>query len=89
MADVLMNSDVLELPHGTLAATRMSKDEVRLELAVMFYSSGRLSFGKARQLAGVDHLQFRHELAARGVAVQLEPHDIDSDLASIEAALQA
>ena len=45
--------------------------------------------GKARQLAGVDHLQFRHELAARGVTVHLEPDDIDSDLSAIEAALPA
>jgi hypothetical protein len=36
MAEAQMNSDFLELPHGTLAATRMSKDEVRLKLAVMF-----------------------------------------------------
>lgn len=87
VATETMSSEVLELPHGTLAATRLSKDEIRLELAVLFYSTGRLSFGRARELAGVSHSQFRHVLAARSVSLNLEPRDVDSDLASIQAAL--
>ena len=78
-----MATDILELPPGTLRAARMSVEELKLELALYLYEGGRLSEGKAREMTGLSHRQFRQHLAARGVGPKLTPEDVDRDLATL------
>jgi len=87
MASSRSTAEVLEIPPGTLGAARMTKAEVKLELAILLYSQGRLSFGKARELAGMNHWPFRHTLAARGVSPHYEPEDVDKDRAALDLVL--
>jgi predicted HTH domain antitoxin len=50
----IMSSTVtFEIPKEVLHATRMSEDELRRELALHLFDEGKLSFGKARELAGM------------------------------------
>ena len=76
-------ADLLELPVGTLSATRLTREEVKVELAVLFYAQGRLSLGKAGLLAGMSRWQFQHLLAARGVTIHLDAEDVDKDMATL------
>lgn len=54
-------ADALALPEGR------KKEELQRELAVTLYREEMLSFGKARELAGMSKQAFGHLLGERGV----------------------
>ena len=72
----------IEIPAEILRAARMTEAELRLELAIALYQQCKLSFGKARELAGLDVWTFQQLLASREIA----PH---YDIAGYEADLEA
>ena len=55
----------LELPQDILDATRLTPQELKVELALTLYAQNRLALGKARELAGLSLWEFRQLLAAR------------------------
>ena len=61
----------------------MKLDELRTELAVYLFQQGRLSLGKARQVAGMTLWQFRQLLGSRGVSVHYDVEDYQQDLATL------
>jgi predicted HTH domain antitoxin len=71
----------IEIPQHLVQATRLTIPELRRELAITLFQQGRLSFGKARELAGMDFWAFQQLLGSRGIP----PH---YDLAEYEADLQ-
>ena len=79
MADV----NPLEIPEEVLDSARMTTRELRTEIAILLYSQGRLSFGKARELAGMPHWEFRQLLGSRQVATHYAPVDLDHDLEAL------
>ena len=66
----------LNIPQDILESTRLTVPELKIEMAVYLYASGRLSIGKARELADMSLWQFRQLLASR----QIPPHFDGSDL---------
>jgi predicted HTH domain antitoxin len=54
-----------------------------VELAVYLYSQGRLSVGKARQLAGMSLWEFRQLLASRRIAPHYDETDLDQDITTL------
>ena len=46
-------SNTLEVPQDILDSARLTITELKVEMAVYLYSQGRLSMGKARELAGM------------------------------------
>ena len=44
---------VLEVPQDVLDSARLTPTELKVEMAVHLYAQGRLSIGKARELAGM------------------------------------
>lgn len=69
-------------------AVRLPPEEVpaRLEreLAVRLYEKGLLTFGQARQLAGMARWDFRHLLANEGIARRYGISELEEDLATLE-----
>ena len=63
------------------ANVNMSELDLRLELAVALYVSNTISFGKARELAGLDWVRFRKVLADREIPVHYNADDLKADLA--------
>ncbi len=56
-------------------------DELRMAAAVKLFELGRLSSGRAAELAGVSRIRFLHELARYGVAVfAMDEHDLLQDI---------
>jgi len=80
-----MDSVSIEVPRDVLDSARMTVADAKLELAVALYAQRRLSAGKARELAGMSLVQFRHVLAARRLPVHLDPADIDDDVATLKS----
>ncbi len=75
----------LTLPRDVLESARLSVQEAKQELAVSLYAQGRLSVGKARELAGMSLWAFRQLLAARGVSPHFGVMDLEEDLETLRA----
>ncbi|WP_207591134.1 UPF0175 family protein [Halomontanus rarus] len=75
----------IEISDEVYDALRLPEDEregvMREELAVSLYARGALSFGKARELAGLSTRDFGDLLGERGVERHYTDEELDEDLA--------
>jgi predicted HTH domain antitoxin len=79
-----MSSTVcLEIPREVLHSTRMTLDELRRELALYLFQQGKLSFGKARELAELSAWEFQQLLGSRGIAIHYDVADYEEDLTTL------
>jgi len=76
---------LLEIPQDVMDSARLTVTELKLELAISLYTQGRLSIGKARELAGVSLWEFRQSLAARRIAPHYDVADLHEDAATLRA----
>ena len=75
-----MSSTVsFEIPREVLHASRMTEDELRLELALHLFEEEKLSFGKARELAGMSVWDFQQLLGSRGIPVHYDVESYEND----------
>jgi len=44
---------VIEIPGEIIHSTRMTPEDLKRELAIHLFQQGKLSFGKAREMAGM------------------------------------
>jgi len=72
---------VLEIPQDVLDSARLTISELKVEIAVHLYAQGRLSIGKARELAGMSLWEFRQLLASRRIPPHYDVVDLDEDVA--------
>lgn len=82
----MMTTVALQLDNDVFATLHMSPDEVsrdvRLAAAIRWYAQGRLSQGKAAEVAGVSRAEFIDALAASGVsASQVTLDELRAELA--------
>lgn len=75
---------VFEVPQEVLDSARMTPAQLKIELAASLYAQGRLSSGKARELAEISLWEFRHLLAARQIPVHYDMDDLQDDLATLK-----
>lgn len=73
----------LEIPQDVLDSARLTIDQLRTELAVHLYEQGRLSVGKAHELAGLSLWEFRQILGSRRIAPHLDAEDLEQDLETL------
>ena len=79
-----MSSTVtIEIPREILHVTRMTREELRRELAVSLFQQGKLSFGKARELAGMTVWAFQQLLGSREIPVHYGVEDYEEDLTTL------
>jgi len=75
----------IEVPGEVYDALNVPEDEredvLRRELAVSLYDEGILSFGKARELAGLSHREFHRLLGERAVERHYTAEELDEDAA--------
>lgn len=74
---------ILELPQEILDSARLTVDELKVEMAVHLYTRGRLSIGKARELAGMSLWEFRQVLASRRIPPHYDVDDWEQDVATL------
>ena len=74
----------LDIPDSVVQAMRLPETrivrELLVELAVALYAQGSLAFGKARELAGMDHYAFGQLLGQRSIPRQYGPEEFADDL---------
>ena len=83
-----MGKLVLEIPDDLFEALRLPPEEkvirLRRELAVRLYQKGLLSFGKARELAGMGKWEFHNLLGKEGIIRHYDMEDLQDDLNTLE-----
>jgi predicted HTH domain antitoxin len=75
----------LTIPQDILESARLTASELKVEMAVYLYASGRLSVGKARELADMSLWQFRQLLASRQVAPHFDQTDLNTDIETLKS----
>lgn len=65
-------------------AARMTPRGLKRELAIYLYQQGRLSFGKAREMAGMTVWAFQQLLASRKITIHYDVEDYEEDLATLK-----
>ena len=79
---------ILDIPAEFTDALRLPREEqsIRLlrELAIRLYQKGLLSFGKARQLAGMSKWEFHILLGDEGIERSYDVEELESDLRTLE-----
>ncbi len=75
----------LKIPDAVVQAIRLPEDRIKqdllIELAVGLYAQGMLSFGKARELAGMGKYEFGRLLGERGITRHYGSEEWEDDLA--------
>ncbi len=74
----------LDISRDILDSARLTAPQLKVELAVYLYQQGRLSVGKARQLAGMSLWEFRQLLASRGISPHFGVEELYEDVEAIE-----
>jgi predicted HTH domain antitoxin len=75
----------LLIPDAVVQAIRLPEEkmarELLVELAIALYTQGLLSFGKARELAGMGKYEFGRLLGERGISRHYGREELEDDLA--------
>jgi len=74
----------IEIPREVIHAARMTPRDLKRELAIYLYQQGRLSFGKAREMAGMTVWAFQQLLASRKITIHYDVEDYEEDLATLK-----
>ena len=75
--------DTHPLPQDILDSSGLSIAESKVEMAVHLYSQGRLSIGKARELAEMPLWEFRQLLASRHIPPHYDEADLEQDAVTL------
>jgi len=75
---------LLDLNDDLLTSTGLTLDELRLELAVALYASGKLTQAQARRLTDLSRLAFEQELGKRKLWPNYTEEDLRDDIASLQ-----
>jgi predicted HTH domain antitoxin len=65
-------------------AARLTPQQLKAELAIHLFQQEVLSFGKARQLAGMTIWQFMQLLGSRDIPVHYDIDEYEEDLATLK-----
>ncbi|MBE0411515.1 MAG: UPF0175 family protein [Anaerolineales bacterium] len=75
----------IEIPPEVIHSTRMSPQDMKLELALTLFQQGKISFGKAREMASMTVWAFQQLLGSRGILVHYDLQDYFEDQSAIDA----
>ena len=79
---------LIEVPEGLIQAMRLPAEEIpnriKEELAIRLYLKGILSFGKARQLAGMTRWDFHDLLGKEDIPRRYDIEELEDDLQTLE-----
>jgi predicted HTH domain antitoxin len=79
-----MSSTVsIQVSREIIHATRITPQELARELAIHLFQQGKLSFGKAREMADMSVWTFQQLLGSRGIVVHYDIEDYEEDLATL------
>ena len=85
----MMETEIfIAIPREVLHTARMSPAEMKRELALTLFQQGRLSFGKARELADMTVWAFQQLLGSREIPVHYDLEDYLEDQSALEGLIR-
>ncbi|MEQ8956620.1 MAG: UPF0175 family protein, partial [Coleofasciculus sp. C2-GNP5-27] len=75
----------LVIPNDILQATKMTEDELKLEIAIMLYKQEKISSGKVRAWTGLTVIEFQHELGKRGLCINYDVEEFQLDIQTLQS----
>ncbi len=77
--------DKIRIPSelAELARPRGVEEELRLLVALELYREGRVSLGKASELAGLSLREFLYELRSRRVSLNYDLEELEEDMETV------
>jgi predicted HTH domain antitoxin len=83
--EMVMSATVsIEIPREVVHVARMTPEELRQELAAYLFQQGKLSFGKARELAGMTVWAFQLFLGSHDIPVHYDVEDYEQDIDTLK-----
>lgn len=80
---------LIEIPEHIIQNVKIPPSEVnerlKQELAVHLYEQGMLTFGKARELAGISKWEFHDLLGKNSIIRRYDQEDLDKDMESLRS----
>jgi predicted HTH domain antitoxin len=74
----------IEVPREVVHITRLTPGELKRELAIYLFQQGKLSFGKAREMAEMTAWAFQQLLGSRGISAHYDVEDYEQDLIALK-----
>lgn len=74
---------VLSIPTEYVQATRLTAQEMLLEIAVMFFQKEKLTLGQAARLAKLPQYKFQWLLAGRDIPIHYGIEEYEEDLQTL------
>ena len=75
---------IVTIPDAAVQGILLSSDEARIELAAALYAAGRASMGRAKEIAGVTHLDMQRELHKRRIPLNYSLQDWQDDWQTVQ-----
>ncbi len=72
------------LDDSILEQTKLSEDEIKMELAVSLYARGKLTLGQASEFTGLTQLEFQRQLAQRDVPLNYDLTELKRDVETLK-----
>jgi predicted HTH domain antitoxin len=86
-----MDEITVKVPRDLVRILKVKDEElpklVKLYLAVELYREGKISLGKATEIAGVTKWEMMEILASKGIPIQYDVKDLDNDVKTLEEML--
>ena len=79
-----MENVCIEIPREVLHSARTTPEELKRELAILLYQQNKISFGKARELTGLNVWSFQQLLGHRGINIHYDVEDFDEDMQNLK-----
>lgn len=73
----------LELDDTIINSTGLTPDDLKLELALRLYATGRLTKAQARRLTNLDRIAFADELGERGLGQEYTFEMLEEDIKTL------
>ncbi len=79
-----MDNINIEIPREIIQSARLTTQDLKRELALVLFQQNKISFGKAKELAGLNVWTFQQLLGERGINIHYDVDDFNDDLQNLE-----
>jgi len=73
----------LVISDDVLSTTRMTEEEMKLEIAVLLFQKEKLTLAQAARFASMHRVAFQHLLASRQISVHYGVDDLKEDVENL------
>jgi predicted HTH domain antitoxin len=75
----------LVIPDDILAASDLTEEDLKLELAIVLYKRAKISAGKACEWLGMNLIEFRRILSDRDIPINYALSDLQDDIETLRS----